>query len=80
MTDGSFPPDESYSPALVVGGVSAGVGTGAGGGAAGRRARGRGAGVVGAGGAAAAATGADAFIRSAGRRLTLETVVAAGPT
>ena len=70
--------DESYSPVLVVGGVSAG-----GGGAVvgARRARGRGAtGGAAAGAGAAGTTAAGPFIRSAGSRLTFETVVAAGPT
>ena len=83
MKYGSFPPDESYRPVLVVGGVSAGAGAGAGVGAAaaGRLVRrrcggGAAAGAAEAGGAAAVGP----FKRSAASRLTLDTVVAAGPT
>src|SRR5579864_9299444 len=70
--------DESYSPVLVVGGVSAGGGA-AGGGAC--RARGRGAGCgAAAGDGAAGPVAAGPLRRSAGSRLTFETIVAAGPT
>jgi hypothetical protein len=77
MRHHGFRVDESYSPALVVGGVSAGAvgGTGAAGaGCRGRWVRGAGA------GAGCDATAAGAFSKSAGMRLTFETVVAGGPT
>src|SRR5690348_2985281 len=70
--------DESYSPVLVVGGVSTG-GAAAGGGARSGRVCSRGIGAA-AGGGEARVAAAGPFRRSAGSRLTLETVVAAGPT
>ena len=76
MPDAGLPADESHSPVLVVGGVSA-DGGGDGAGVAGRRTRRFGAG-GGADGAGAAAR--PPFSRSAGSRLTFVTVVAGGPT
>src|SRR5438445_577093 len=80
MRHGALAADESYCPVLVVGGVSA-VGEGAA--VTGRRTRGRGLGAGESAADGAAGVGAAAcprLSRSAGRRLTLVTVVAGGAT
>ena len=79
MNCGGVPADESYSPVFVVGAGSTGAGGGVDAVGADARLRARGAGAGGAGEVAGAGAPGP-FNKSAGNRLTLETVVAGGPT